>query len=481
VVFASPIFLFLFLPLTLAAYFAFPRTWRNAVLLIASLVFYAWGEARYLPLILGSVAFNWVMGRAIGGAADAQVRKRWLVVAIIGNLAALALFKYANFAVANVNALAPILAVTPLALAAIPLPLGISFFTFHAISYVVDVYKRNADAERSIPRFALYILLFPQLIAGPIIRWRDIAAQLGTREQRIADFAYGARRFVLGLGKKVLIANTVGRAADAIFGVPADELTTPLAWLGLACYTLQIYFDFSGYSDMAIGLMRMFGFRILENFNYPYIARSIREFWRRWHISLSNWFRDYLYIPLGGNQRGERRAYANLVIVFLLCGLWHGASWPFVLWGAWHGAFLVLERAGLETLLRRRGLVAQCISHSYAMLTVMGGWVLFRCDTLPHALGYYRALAGFAQGAPAQHPVAQYFDPLLAFTLLIAIVFATPLARRIGAWRDAMATRTGLVATSVLGADVAWLAAVGMMASTFLAAGTYNPFIYFRF
>ncbi len=264
----------------------------------------------------------------------------------------LAVFKYANFAVGNVNALAPILAITPLAIASIPLPLGISFFTFHAISYVVDVYKRNADAERNLPRFALYILLFPQLIAGPIIRWRDIAAQLPQREQRIADFSYGVRRFVLGLGKKVLIANTLGRTADQIFALPAAELTTPLAWLGLVCYTLQIYFDFSGYSDMAIGLMRMFGFRILENFNYPYIARSIREFWRRWHISLSNWFRDYLYIPLGGNQRGERRAYANLVIVFLLCGLWHGASWPFVLWGAWHGAFLVAERAGLDRLLR---------------------------------------------------------------------------------------------------------------------------------
>ena len=188
-------------------------------------------------------------------------------------------------------------------------------------------------AERNLPRFALYILLFPQLIAGPIIRWRDIAAQLPVREQRVADFAYGARRFVLGLGKKVLIANTLGHTADRIFALPPADLTTPLAWLGLVCYTLQIYFDFSGYSDMAIGLMRMFGFRILENFNYPYISRSIREFWRRWHISLSNWFRDYLYIPLGGNQRGERRAYANLVIVFLLCGLWHGASWPFVLWG----------------------------------------------------------------------------------------------------------------------------------------------------
>ena len=476
-VFASPIFLFLFLPLTLAAYFAVPRNWRNGVLLVASLVFYAWGEAPYLALVIGSVLFNYAIGGAIGRAADPAVRKRWLAAGVAGNLGALALFKYANFAVANVNALAPVLAITPLAVAAIPLPLGISFFTFHAISYVVDVYKRNADAERNLPRFALYILLFPQLIAGPIIRWRDIAAQLPAREQRIADFAYGVRRFVLGLGKKVLIANTLGRTADQIFALPAGELTTPLAWLGLACYTLQIYFDFSGYSDMAIGLMRMFGFRILENFNYPYVAQSIREFWRRWHISLSNWFRDYLYIPLGGNQRGERRAYANLALVFLLCGLWHGASWPFVLWGAWHGAFLVAERAGVDRVLRRIGPLA----HAYALLAVMGGWVLFRCETLAQAVGYYAALAGNAAGDAARHPVDEFLNLHVLATLAVAIVFATPLARRVGAWRDRTAAAPGLPAKFALSADVAWTGAVFAVSAAFLAAGTYNPFIYFRF
>jgi alginate O-acetyltransferase complex protein AlgI len=470
-VFASPIFLFLFLPLTLAAYFAFPRAWRNAVLLVASLVFYAWGEAPYLALVLGSVAFNYAIGGAIGKSGDPAARRKWLVVGIAGNLAALAVFKYANFAVANINTLAPILAITPIALATIPLPLGISFFTFHAISYVVDVYKGNAHAERNLPRFALYILLFPQLIAGPIIRWRDIAGQLPAREQRVADFAYGVRRFVLGLGKKVLIANTLGAVADRIFTLPATELTTPLAWLGLVCYTLQIYFDFSGYSDMAIGLMRMFGFRILENFNYPYIARSIREFWRRWHISLSNWFRDYLYIPLGGNQRGERRAYANLVIVFLLCGLWHGASWPFVLWGAWHGLFLVAERAGIDRALRRIG----PLSHAYALLAVMGGWVLFRCETLAQAVAYYGALLGRGQGDASRHALPEYLDPFVAFTLVVGIVFATPLARAIGQWRDRRAN------AAVMGLDVAWLAVVFVLATAFLAAGTYNPFIYFRF
>jgi alginate O-acetyltransferase complex protein AlgI len=476
-VFASPIFLFLFLPLTLAAYFAVPRGGRNGVLLVASLVFYAWGEAPYLALVIGSVLFNFVVGGAVGRAAAPASRKRWLAVGVAGNLTALAIFKYANFAVANVNALAPVLAITPLAVAAIPLPLGISFFTFHAISYVVDVYKRNAQAERNLPRFALYILLFPQLIAGPIIRWRDIASQLPDRPRRTADFAYGVRRFVLGLGKKVLIANTLGRTADQIFALPASDLTTPLAWLGLACYTLQIYFDFSGYSDMAIGLMRMFGFRILENFNYPYVARSIREFWRRWHISLSNWFRDYLYVPLGGNQRGERRAYANLVIVFLLCGLWHGASWPFVLWGAWHGVFLVMERMGLDRLLRRMGPLA----HAYALLAVMGGWVLFRCETLPQAVDYYAALLGRAAGDATIHPLAEFLDPHVLFTLVLAVVFATPLARRIGRWRDTMGAAAGAAGNAVVALDVAWLATVFVVASAFLAAGTYNPFIYFRF
>jgi len=361
------------------------------------------------------------------------------------------------------------------AVATIPLPLGISFFTFHAISYVVDVYKRNAAPQRHLPTFALYILLFPQLIAGPIIRWRDIAPQLGERRERLADVAYGARRFILGLAKKVLIANTLGRAADPLFALPPGELTTPLAWLGLVCYTLQIYFDFSGYSDMAIGLMRMFGFRILENFNYPYVSRSIREFWRRWHISLSNWFRDYLYVPLGGNRRGRRREYANLVVVFLLCGLWHGASWPFVLWGAWHGAFLVIERAGFGRVLARlRGL-----SHAYAIGVVMLGWVLFRCDTLAHASSYYAALAGFAQGDPMRAPLAEWLDPLTVAASIVAIVFATPLAPRIGRWRDARAT--GPAGTLVLSLDVAWLGVLLVAAAAFLAAGTYNPFIYFRF
>jgi alginate O-acetyltransferase complex protein AlgI len=392
------------------------------------------------------------------------------------DLGTLAVFKYANFAFENWAAVAPWLGVAPnaVAIATIPLPLGISFFTFHAISYVVDVYKRNAAPERSLPTFALYILLFPQLIAGPIIRWRDIATQLVSRRERLADVAYGARRFVTGLAKKVLIANTLGRIADPIFALPPGDLSPAVAWLGLACYTLQIYFDFSGYSDMAIGLMRMLGFRILENFNYPYIARSIREFWRRWHISLSNWFRDYLYVPLGGNRRGRVREYANLVVVFLLCGLWHGASWPFVLWGAWHGTFLVIERAGFGRVLARAGWLA----HVYALLAVMLGWVLFRCDTLAHAAGYFGALAGFNDADPLRHPSAEWLDPWTVVTLAVAVVLAAPIAPALARWRDARLARGGAVAGAL---DAVVVTALLLVTTAFLAAGTYNPFIYFRF
>lgn len=475
-VFASPIFLFAFLPLVLGAYFAAPRAARNPVLLAGSVVFYLWGEGLGLALVVASVLANWGFGLAIA-TAEGRARRRWLALAVVADLGTLAVFKYANFATANLDAIARAAGLAGLAATTIPLPLGISFFTFHAISYVVDVYKRNARAERRLADFALYILLFPQLIAGPIIRWRDIASQLAPRTPRAADVAWGIRRFVLGLGKKVLIANTLGQVADRVFALPAGELTTPLAWLGLVSYTLQIYFDFSGYSDMAIGLMRMFGFRILENFNLPYIAQSIREFWRRWHISLSNWFRDYLYVPLGGNRRGEARAWGNLAVVFLLCGLWHGASWPFVVWGAWHGLFLVAERAGLDRVLARIGR----LRHVYALTAIMGGWVLFRCETLGHAGRFFAALGGWADGDAVRQPLLQTLDSLVATTLVLGIVGATGLPRWIGERRDTLAESGGTRMVLALAADTGWLAVVAVGAAAWLAAGTFNPFIYFRF
>jgi alginate O-acetyltransferase complex protein AlgI len=476
-VFASPIFLFLFLPLVLAAYFALPRRWGNGVLLVASLVFYVWGEGTMVALVLASITFNWTLGGKLSAVGD-SARRRWLVVAIAGNLALLALFKYANFFVANLNAVFGALGWGTIALAAIPLPLGISFFTFHSISYVVDIYRRNASAQRRADSFGLYILLFPQLIAGPIIRYKDIAAQITQRGRHCSDFGEGVRRIIIGLGKKVLVANTLGSVADQIFGIAPNELNTPAAWLGIVCYTLQIYFDFSGYSDMAIGLMRLFGFRVLENFNYPYISQSIREFWRRWHISLSTFFRDYLYIPLGGNQRGNARTFLNLAIVFLLCGLWHGANWTFIVWGAWHGVFLMLEHTGFGTSLGRAW---RPLRHAYALAATVGGWVLFRCDTLVHACAFYAALGG--GGAPTQvkYPLLMYLDPLVATSLVAAVIGSMPVGRALAGVIDrAKQERRGLAPIALCG-EWSWLALVLISSCAALAAGTYNPFIYFRF
>jgi len=477
-VFASPIFLFLLLPLTLAAYFALPRRWGNTVLLAASVAFYVWGEGVMVALVLASVVVNWLIGARIGGAQDARQRRRWLGLGVAANLLLLGIFKYANFLVANLNDLAPVLGLGTIALATIPLPLGISFFSFHSISYLVDIHRRNADAQKRIDSYALYILLFPQLIAGPIIRYKDIAAQISSRGRHCADFAEGVRRFILGLGKKVLVANTLGAVADRVFAVPAGELTTGVAWLGIACYTLQIYFDFSGYSDMAIGLMRMLGFRVLENFNYPYISQSIREFWRRWHISLSNFFRDYLYIPLGGNRRGTLRAYVNLAIVFVLCGLWHGASWTFVVWGVWHGVFLIAEHAGLGGVLDRAW---RPLKHAYALAAVVGGWVLFRCDTLAHAGAFYAAILGGGVASSALYPLPMYLDALAATTLVVAAIGAMPVGRTIGAFLDRAASSRAWVASAGAALECGWLALVLVASYAALAAGTYNPFIYFRF
>ena len=340
--FTEPTFLFLFLPVLLALYFITRSrehgAYGNWLLLVASVVFYATGGGSFTWLMLGSIAFNYWMAILVSR------NQRWLPFAIAVNLTVLGVFKYANFFADNINALLRMAGGQPIAVPRVLLPIGISFFTFHAISYVVDVHRRDATAQKSPVHAALYLLLFPQLIAGPIIRYRDIADQLARRLVTVDDFGYGVRRFIIGLAKKVLVANVVAGPADRIFAMPVAELSAGHAWLGLTCYTLQIYFDFSGYSDMAIGLGRMFGFRFPENFRWPYIADSVQEFWRRWHISLSTWFRDYLYIPLGGNRVSPARRYVNLVTVFFLCGLWHGASWNFVIWGLWHGTFLVIER-----------------------------------------------------------------------------------------------------------------------------------------
>jgi alginate O-acetyltransferase complex protein AlgI len=451
--------------------------WRNGVLLVASVAFYAWGEGAGVALVAASVVANWFFGLRIGRSSSPSDRKRWVALAIAANLALLAAFKYSAFAVATFGSFLPMPGTLRAFANAIVLPLGISFFTFHAISYVVDVYRGRASHEGNLGTFALYIGLFPQLIAGPIIRWRDIAGQLRGRSVDVADMAEGVRRFAWGLGKKVLIANPLGHVADQVFALPADQLSTSSAWLGLACYTLQIYFDFSGYSDMAIGLMRMFGFRILENFDYPYIARSVREFWQRWHISLSNWFRDYVYVPLGGNRLGPARTYLNLLIVFLLCGLWHGAAWTFIAWGAWHGVFLMFERAGGQHLLARLG----PLRHAYALGAVMGGWVLFRSADLSQAASFYSALVGRGVTGPDVTTATRFLDPYVLTVLVAGIIGSMPVARRVGGIAREAALRPGLAGTAAQGLMVSMTLGVFVVAASWLAAGSYNPFIYFRF
>src|SRR5438876_3261876 len=337
--------------------------------------------------MLASIAFNYWMAIAVANRGS----RAWLASAVAANLVVLGLFEYANVFADNVNALLGLAGVAPVAVPRVLLPIGISFFTFHAISYVVDVYRRDASAQKSPVHAALYLLLFPQLIAGPIIRYRDIADQLARRTVTLEGFALGVQRFVVGLGKKVLVANIVAGPADKIFSMPLRQLSFAHAWLAIVCYTIQIYFDFSGYSDMAIGLGRMFGFRFPENFRWPYAADSVQEFWRRWHISLSSWFRDYVYVPLGGNRASPVKTYRNLVAVFFLCGLWHGASWTFVIWGLFHGLFLVLERLGLGAAVKR---LRPPLRHAYLLLVVMVGWVFFREESLRGALSFLAAMVG---------------------------------------------------------------------------------------
>ncbi len=480
--FSSPLFLFLFLPLVLAMYFLARGAGRNAVLLVASLGFYAWGEGRYVLVMAAIITVNYAAARRLEWLPS-PARKRFLLGATIAlNLIGLIAFKYTNFLVDNVDSMLGLFGSYQIHLGPVHLPLGISFFTFHAISYLVDIYRGQARAGGPI-EFALYMTFFPHSIAGPIVRYGDIAGQLVDRVITTEEFARGVRRFVVGLAKKMLIANQVATVAEAVFQAPTGELTASVAWLGVACYTLQIYFDFSGYSDMAIGLAAMFGIDFRENFDRPYIARSVTEFWRRWHISLSTWFRDYVYIPLGGNRRGPLRTYANLVIVFALCGMWHGPSWNFLVWGLFHGGLLVAERMGLGRWLERR---PPMVGHVQTMLAVMVGWVFFRAETMGEALGILRAMAGFGTGTGVEYHPSVYLDPLVVLAMAAGVIGSMP----VGAWmvraRDRVVETDWVVLRPILRGtfDVLELGALGLMfltSSMFLAAGTHNPFIYFRF
>lgn len=481
--FSTPPFLFLFLPVLLLTYHLSPRPARNLVLTAASLLFYAQGEKSFLPIMLLSIVVNYWVALGLDALRDTRWARPLLTLGIASDLGLLLVFKYANWGVGGINALLGAVHQPLVHLAPIALPLGISFFTFHKISYKVDVYRHDAAVRRNLLDLALYILLFPQLIAGPIIRYHEIADQIVRRAVTHAGFADGVRRFILGLAKKMILANTAAACADPIFAIPGAQLPPEVAWLGVLSYTLQLYFDFSGYSDMAIGLGLMFGFRFPENFDHPYVASSITEFWRRWHMSLSRWFRDYLYIPLGGNRLGPVRTYFNLVVVFALCGLWHGASWNFLVWGLYHGLFLVAER-----LFPRRALFRwpAPLRHAYALLVVMGGWVLFRAETLPAAGAFMAALAGLQQGNRNEFHLSLYLDSWKLVCLSAGLVFCLPVrawvTERLLAVQSRLPRAQGLLleAASAFG-GAAGLATLFAVSVLLLSADTYSPFIYFRF
>jgi len=475
-IFTSPLFLFLFLPGVLLGYWlARGIRARNLWLLTGSLIFYAWGEPGFIVVLILSVLANYRLAIALERQEQAAARKRILALGVAGNVGLLALFKYSN----------PVINLVWHSMGAKPadtfnffsLPLGISFFTFHALSYLMDVYRQKQRAAARPGDLALYIFFFPQLIAGPILRWQAIAPQLLRREHTLEKFADGVRRLVIGLAKKVLIANALAFPADQIFSRPASQLSAAAAWLGVICYTLQIYFDFSGYSDMAVGMGKMFGFEFIENFRFPYAAQSIRDFWRRWHISLSTWFRDYLYFPLGGNRGSPARTGFNLIVVFFLCGLWHGAAWTFVIWGLYHGMFLVLERTSFGGFLEK---MPRLLRHFYALLVVMAGWVFFRAEDLSAAGRYFYALAGCGH-ALVTEPVWRYATPQVAWIILIGILCCVPW------WESARvefvrATARRTVPPALfLAAETLGMLIVFFLSLAGMAGETYHPFIYFRF
>ncbi len=478
-VFSSITFLFFFLPATLFTYFI-SRKLRNFTLLLFSLFFYAWGENIYVLVMIFSIVFNYYCGIALSAKTWGRIfsSRTILTLGVIFNLSVLFFFKYANFIVDTINQFTAVFSFTPVNLPPVHLPIGISFFTFQALSYIVDVYKGQVPAQRSIINLGLYISLFPQLIAGPIVRYHNIAKELINRRITRDDFSSGVRRFLYGLSKKVLLANPLALTADKIFSLSVADISSPLAWLGAICYTFQIYFDFSGYSDMAIGLGRMFGFHFLENFNYPYISRSIREFWRRWHISLSTWFRDYLYIPLGGNRYSKSRTMFNLFLVFLLCGLWHGAAWTFLAWGLYHGFFLVLERTVWGDFLKKLWVP---IRHIITLIIIIIGWVLFRSDSISNAIAYISImLHPFSETGGNQ--LTLYVDSKLILELVMATLCSFPLYRKFNDLRTCTGDMAILPLQSILSiGELILILALTYFTVISLAAGVYNPFIYFRF
>lgn len=463
-VFSSMVFLCVFLPAAFCLHLLLPgMRAKNFLLVVASLVFYAYGEPIYVILLVASSAGNYILARLTGECP--KIRKLTMTLAVVINLGLLVIFKYSGFLVDTFNSVTGAGIPVP----QVRMPIGISFFTFQALSYVIDVYRGDASVQKNFGKVLLYISFFPQLIAGPIVKYHDVEAEINNRKQTPEEIGKGIRRFIAGLSKKVLIANTMGLVADNLFGAAATGITGPGAWLGAVSYMLQIYFDFSGYSDMALGLGMMFGFHFHENFDYPYISASIREFWRRWHMSLSGWFKEYLYIPLGGNRRGKFRTVVNKMIVFVCTGIWHGASFNFLFWGIYHGFFLMLEEY-IPFIGKKGGKLKSFFQHVYALLVVCVGFVFFRVDTMKQGCFWIREMfTDFGWKASAMSLTLQQLTPVYLVTLAAALVAAVPVNSMLKKykWYEGF--------TYVLS-----LAGFALCVLS-LAGGTYNPFIYFRF
>lgn len=468
-VFSSAVFLFYFLPVVFILYMLCKRSiyLQNMVLFFSSLLFYFWGEKEYSILVLISIMLNYAFGVLIAQQKKDQLQRLILFSGILINLSFLLYFKYYNFFINDI--LTGLTGAAPLSKdEEVHLPLGISFFTFHGLTYITDIYRREATVSKNPLNVGLYILFFPQLIAGPIVRYKDIDKQLTARELSNEKLMMGVRRFIIGLAKKILIANTLGRVADDIFALPSYHLSFGLSWMATICYTLQIYFDFSGYSDMAIGLARMFGFEFLENFNFPYAAKSIKDFWRRWHISLSTFFRDYVYKPLGGSRQGSFATYRNLLIVFFVTGLWHGASWNFIVWGLFHGVFLMVERLGFEKVLNR---LPALVGHLYTLVVVMTGWVFFRNENLNDCLIILQKMFLLSSDTTGIYTLSYFMHLKTWITLGVGIVLAFPVHKILC---PEFQFRKSLFY------DLIYLS-LFILSLLFLSASSYNPFIYYRF
>ena len=461
-IFSSPLFLVLYLPLVLGIYYISPRRLKNLMLFMASLLFYGWGEPIYVSLMIFSTIVDYTHGMMVDKHRGTKKARYWLVSSILINLSLLGVFKYSGFVVSSLNSLLG----TAIPVPALALPIGISFYTFQTMSYTIDVYRGDAPVQKDIIAFGTYVALFPQLIAGPIVRYLDVAEQMKGRTHSVDKFGQGASRFVCGLSKKVLLANTFGQIWEIMLNGPRSLLG---AWLGIICYALQIYFDFSGYSDMAIGLGKMLGFDFIENFNYPYISRSITEFWRRWHMSLGTWFREYVYIPLGGNRKGPRRQILNMLVVWLATGIWHGAGWNFLFWGLYYFLFLMIEKLFLLKHLNR----IPVLGHIYTLAVVLFGWVFFAIEDMSVVTGYIQAMLGI--GVPMVTESALYYLTTMAPLLACGLIGSTPLPKLL---YSKLTAKDNLPAAALAGV----LLVIGFLSSTaYLVAGTYNPFLYFRF